>query len=366
MVKAEVYMPILGYVRNHIIANSVIVFLVLVIVTLRVIGRSMGPGLGWDDAFVLIATPLGVAMLVCQGLFAPVGNGYSLPEHPELAMNIPFILQLVFGMQLGYTLLLAATKASMLFFYLRVFVNPWVQRASQITLGVIALWTIAYLCACIFLCKPVSAQWTGAGTCGEYIPMIQSLIGTNALGDVVIMLLPMHSVWNLKMRKTDKLGITASFGLGIACVVCAIFRLVYLSTVDLTNNVTGTMPPTVFLFTLEPNLAILCISIPMLRPFYVLYRKHMGGSRLKESEDRTSGFRSHANELSGSGNMGSMARGNDGWEMGNYYPRSKGAHRNSVSAVDNDGSDSEKNLTASPPKNNGDIFVKTDWVVSRD
>lgn len=64
--------------------------------------------------------------------------------------------------------------------------------------------------------------------------------------------------------------------------MCAVFRLIYISTVDLTLNITGTMPTTIFLFTLEPNLAILCVSIPMLRPFYRVYRKRMGGSRIEE------------------------------------------------------------------------------------
>lgn len=119
-------------------------------------------------------------------------------------------------MQLVYVLLLAATKASVLFFYLRVFVTPWVQRASRFLLGFVGAWMLAYMFACVFICTPVSAQWTGKGVCGAYIPLIQSLIATNALGDVVIMALPMHSVWTLKMRKTDKIGITASFGLGVA------------------------------------------------------------------------------------------------------------------------------------------------------
>lgn len=56
MTKPEIFMPTLGYVRDHIVVNSVIVLLVLVIVTLRVIGRCMGPGLGIDDALVLFAT----------------------------------------------------------------------------------------------------------------------------------------------------------------------------------------------------------------------------------------------------------------------------------------------------------------------
>jgi hypothetical protein len=59
-------------------------------------------------------------------------------------------------------------------------------------------------------------RWTGLGTCGQYIHMIQSLIATNAIGDLVIMALPMHSIWSLQMRQTDKLGVTACFGLGLA------------------------------------------------------------------------------------------------------------------------------------------------------
>ncbi|KAJ3543204.1 hypothetical protein NM208_g3700 [Fusarium decemcellulare] len=35
--------------------------------------------------------------------------------------------------------------------------------------------------SCIFLCNSVWAQWTGLGRCGAYIPMIQSLIATNAI-----------------------------------------------------------------------------------------------------------------------------------------------------------------------------------------
>lgn len=56
MPKAEVFLPILGFVRTQIIINCVIVFLVLVVVSLRVAGRLMGPGLGWDDGLIVFAT----------------------------------------------------------------------------------------------------------------------------------------------------------------------------------------------------------------------------------------------------------------------------------------------------------------------
>jgi hypothetical protein len=46
--------------------------------------------------------------------------------------------------------------------------------------------------------------------------MIQILIGTNALGDVVIMAIPMTTIWSLQMRPTEKLGIMAYFRIGLA------------------------------------------------------------------------------------------------------------------------------------------------------
>ena len=119
-------------------------------------------------------------------------------------------------MQIIYVTLLAAVKASMLCFFIRVFVTPFMQRASKITLVFVVMWTLAYLGSCIFLCHPIEAQWTGIGKCGAYIPMIQSLIATNAIGDVIIMALPMHSIWSLNTRRTDKIGITSCFALGLA------------------------------------------------------------------------------------------------------------------------------------------------------
>ncbi|KAH7157294.1 hypothetical protein B0J13DRAFT_541496 [Dactylonectria estremocensis] len=365
MAAPGIYFPVKGYVRAELIINCIIATLVLIVVSLRVVGRIMGPGLGWDDGFVIAATPLAVAMLVCQGFFARVGNGFSLIEYPELVANVPFILQLTFGMQIVYVTLLALVKASMLCFFIRVFPTRFMQLASKVCLAAVAAWTMSYLCACIFICNPVSAQWTGLGVCGRYINMIQSLIATNALGDVVIMALPMQSIWSLQTRKSEKIGITSCFLLGLACVVCAIFRLIYISTVDLTTNVTGTMPTTIFLFTLEPNLAVLCVSIPMLRPFYAKYKRRMGGSKLDEySDERSTGFRDRSQQSAprSKARSGSNPESPSTWEMDNYYPPGKGAQDATITGLGDDGS--EKYLTtASGPPN--EIRVETGWKITR-
>lgn len=365
---AQVFLPILGFVTAELAVNCIVVLLVLFVVGLRVVGRLMGPGLGWDDFFVIFSTPLGVAMLCCQGLFAPVGNGYHLTEYPDLLANVPFILKLTFCMQIIYVTLLAAVKASMLAFFIRVFPTTFMQRASKISLGFVGLWWIAYLGACIFLCSPVQAQWEAPLTCGgQYMPMIQSLIATNAVGDLIIMALPMHSVWGLKTRRAEKIGITSCFALGLACVVCAVFRLIYISTVDLNGDITGTMPTTIFLFILEPNLAILCVSIPMLRPFYAKYKKRMGGSRLDEySNSRSTGFRDQSRTGASSAAPPEVVRDPNlsSWEMDDYRPQDKLQHGYSVSGFP-DESGSEKNLTVGSSENsNNAINVETRWTVT--
>ncbi|KAI1077290.1 hypothetical protein F5B20DRAFT_280069 [Whalleya microplaca] len=372
MAVPEVIKPVLGFVRAEIVVNCVFVFIVLVVVTLRVVGRVNGPGLGLDDGMVMFATPLGVGMLICQGLFAPIGNGYNLPEYPELAYNIPYILELTFCMQIIYISLLASVKASMLFFFLRCFTINFMQRAAKICLVLVALWAIAFLCSCIFLCKPISAQWTAEGKCGAYIPMIQSLIATNAIGDIVIMALPMKIIWSLQTRTTDKIGITACFTLGTACVICAVFRLIYISTVDLTTNITGTMPTTIFLFILEPNLAILCVSIPMLRPFWIRYKERTRGASKLQEETEFSG-----NQTIG-GTGGKPSKGSKGskgiatatdletqWEMDDYTGQDRIKHDAVVTTYAGDESGSEKNLTTTAEVPRDTIGVETQWTITR-
>ncbi|RYP43399.1 hypothetical protein DL770_011704 [Monosporascus sp. CRB-9-2] len=239
------------------------------------------------------------------------------------------------------------------------------HRAAKICLVFIALWAIAFLCACIFLCNPVSAQWTNQGTCGAYMPMIQSLIATNAVGDIIIMALPMRIIWSLQTRTTDKIGITACFTLGTACVICAIFRLIYISSVDMNSNITGTMPTTIFLFILEPNLAILCVSIPMLRPFWSRYKeRRRGASKIAEYDLQTIG----GSGAKQSGQRSKNKTANDlenltQWEMENYSDYKHDATVTPHGAGDESGS--EKNLTHPSQLPRDRVGVRTQWEVTR-
>lgn len=118
------------------------------------------------------------------------------------------------------------------------------------------------------------------------------------------------------------------------------------------------MATTIFLFILEPNLAILCVSIPMLRPFYAKYKKRIGGSRLTESNEASK----YLDQSGRSHNISSnLDQPSTGWEMEDYHPSAKKGSAVAAGWVDE--SSSEKNLTAtSNPRD--EIRVETQWVVS--
>lgn len=61
--------PVLPIVKVHLIINSVLALLTVVVVGLRLASRFIsGAGLWWDDYLIIFALPQGLGMLIIQGL----------------------------------------------------------------------------------------------------------------------------------------------------------------------------------------------------------------------------------------------------------------------------------------------------------
>ncbi|KAF2036388.1 hypothetical protein EK21DRAFT_106490 [Setomelanomma holmii] len=292
--------PVHSDVQSHLIINIVIGCVVFLTVAARLVARKyMGTGIGLDDYFIVCSLPLCYTLLGIQGAFSRLGSGHSITE---VMVNVPVILPLTFAFQLFYLLALGIIKTSILCFYTRVFISVRTLLAVKIMYGVVAIWALAHALAVVFICKPVEYQWNltiAGGKCGDQIKLFQSIITTNILTDVVIMVLPIYTVWHLSMRKTEKVAVTACFLIGILCIIAAILRLYYVTNVDIRGDLTATMPITVFLAAFEPNLAVLCASIPMLRPCYTRYRQRQASKYSSNSSSGMSGEGKNSN-ISGS------------------------------------------------------------------
>ncbi|KAA8621436.1 hypothetical protein PtrV1_05937 [Pyrenophora tritici-repentis] len=166
--------------------------------------------------------------------------------------------------------------------------------------------------------------------------------------DLMIVVLPIHSVWQLQMRKTEKFAVLACFGLGLACVIIGIARIILVYTIDLIGNLTGTSGTTFMLCTIELMLAGLCVNIPMLRPFYLAWRR-----RYKESSSN--------NSESGLKRLGT---GPNQQRPGQYTQWMELADKDMTNVtVTGDDASSERKLTAEPLPFDA-IQVSKDFVVT--
>lgn len=54
------------------------------------------------------------------------------------------------------------------------------------------------------------------GHCMDQVLVLKCIIMSNVITDLMIIVLPVRTVWGLQMRKTEKLAILSCFALGFA------------------------------------------------------------------------------------------------------------------------------------------------------
>ena len=85
-------------------------------------------------------------------------------------------------------------------------------------MGVCVAWFIATLLATIFQCSPIGNAWEIAlyetSKCLSYPTLVFGIELSNALIDVMILVLPLNQVRKLQMSRAKKLGVALVFLLG--------------------------------------------------------------------------------------------------------------------------------------------------------
>ncbi|KAL2022202.1 hypothetical protein VTK56DRAFT_5812 [Thermocarpiscus australiensis] len=365
-----VVFPTLGVVKAHLVINCVLAFLAYAVVGLRIASRVLtGAKLGWDDFFVLLAVPQALGMLIIQGMYSQLGVGYPITE---TMVNLPMILRLLVSYELIFAMSTFTIKLSVLFFYLRVFVNPAMRLATKVTLGFVCAWTCANILQVFLICRPFRATYdpTVKGECGDQIASFIAIGAFNIITDVIILSLPIPTVWSLKTSSRAKAGLTGVLMIGLLVSVVAIARCISLTKVDLAFDLTGTMIYADWLSAVEPNLAILCISLPMLRPL----RGHMrGGPKSKSSTFPMANSKDNSNFGGDSKRIRLKDAPDDSFAMETIYAPNMDVHHEATAgaarARDETGSTDGSEVELSPrgpgrSPHDKAIKVETRWAVS--
>ncbi|KAI0542846.1 hypothetical protein GGR58DRAFT_449825 [Xylaria digitata] len=173
-------------------------------------------------------------------------------------------------------------KLSIVFFYRRIFVTSKRDRFDLVTKFFIALilaWTLAYIFAIAFDCDTVwSAHWGSYSDLFQYChggfpvqQIYESLLITDLITDVLIILLPLPKIWTLHLSLTRKAAITGIFLLGAVAVGAAAARLaIFISqvkraldpTLDPTLDENQSVSTVMYWSMIEAGLSLIAACLP--------------------------------------------------------------------------------------------------------
>lgn len=122
---------------------------------------------------------------------------------------------------MGYVFIFATStlsiKLSVLFFYNRIFVNRTMKMATKLTMIWVVLWSVGNIMQIFLICRPFASSYdpTIPGTCGDQKASFIAIGAFNAITDVTILALPVHTIWTLKIRTGAKMSLLGVFCVGV-------------------------------------------------------------------------------------------------------------------------------------------------------
>ncbi|KAJ5356387.1 hypothetical protein N7517_010996 [Penicillium concentricum] len=225
-----------------------------------------------SDYFIIAAAifAVGLQSISITGVIqAGIGYDHVTTIAGEYGLEpITKLLKLIIPLQFLWVLSLSCTKVSILLLYLRIFPVTWVVRISWTTIGVIIAWTIGTILAGCLICRPFAFNWDQTipgGSCGDQVTSFTVTGVINLVTDVVVLVTPMPLLYNLQMASYKKVTFITIFGLGAVTCIISILRISILSTMDFTD-ITYSIPRANIFSGLEPCLAVILASVPMMRP----------------------------------------------------------------------------------------------------
>ncbi|KAF4993193.1 hypothetical protein FGRMN_6678 [Fusarium graminum] len=290
----------------------------IIIVSMRVYSRVTSRTIGLDDYLILGALLFALLMIGPLYMFMKLNywgfRQYNVPKDLDLAAGFWWN----FLVQMFYNPVLALVKASILVFLLRLGGHKTNVRYAIHGLNIFnALHAVAIFFTALFQCWPIEANWDfplreepGVRCVSNWFHVIASCI--TIVTDFLVVALPFWIFLGLTMRWPTKVAVLSVFVLGSVVGIIGIIRVISIHH----QLVEGPNPGEDTFYTVLPvwgavetNIAIICASVPALRPLFrrwfpALFGGSSGvtsetpygdryGNRYGNSTRGTNGMRSH-------------------------------------------------------------------------
>jgi len=119
-----------------------------------------------------------------------------------------------------YTLAIFLSKSAILNLFLHIFTMGVARKLTYAVYLTVILQTIAFIFAAIFQCSPISLLWTTTtrGNCINTQALFMYSSIPNIITDLVMLVLPLPTIWNLKAATHVKVGVTLTLLTASVCV----------------------------------------------------------------------------------------------------------------------------------------------------
>ncbi|KAF2741723.1 hypothetical protein M011DRAFT_318559 [Sporormia fimetaria CBS 119925] len=274
----------------------ILLVLTLIVYTARMWARLVvAKNAGLDDALMSVAMILvvGSTIAVVLGISQ---YGFQWHAWDQTKETLVTTRQITLAIELLYLAATTLIKISILCFYRRLAsgsLSKTFLYCVQCSITVFALHGIAFSFVIMFSYSPIEGFWRIYDVAWRAENRMTSLdegaiiIAVTVLGtihDIIVCALPIILVWNLRINRRQKTGLTIIFGAGVLCCICGAMRTYYAIYVyHYTYDITWWAFHGWIWTALEADLGIICASAPALKVFFRRYFNHgIGGSSLRE------------------------------------------------------------------------------------
>ncbi|GAB1743137.1 hypothetical protein NU219Hw_g8993t1 [Hortaea werneckii] len=238
-----------------------------------------GPGLGWDD-YLMGATyafyTVGIAVAIKMSVI-----GLGIDMWNLAYASIEDILFWFFVSEIFYLAVISATKISICLLLLRIFPSTVARKFRWACWGALALcagYWAALTIGILNACHPVNYNWLRwnptehEGKCYNMNAAIYSGAGLNIFLDLIVLILPIPKVLGLEVSNAKKVGILATFSVGIFALICSCIRLKYIVLFGDSTNITYDYATVALWSIIEGGATCICANMPpmaaMVRSIY--------------------------------------------------------------------------------------------------
>ncbi|KAJ4983180.1 integral membrane protein [Stagonosporopsis vannaccii] len=190
----------------------------------------------------------------------------------EISLNdFGLYSRLILAAPLLYALCTACAKAALCLFYGRLSPGVMFQIAVKATLVLILGAYTGIFFSLLFACRPIAASWDPLlAPIAQCVNRGAIYISTAIIGivtDVILLCLPIPTIWKLQMPLKQKIGLTGMFIIGSITIVTSIIRLLVLLPALTTMDQTWVIGEGTLWIFIESNLLVICCCLPTLRRF---------------------------------------------------------------------------------------------------